>query len=133
MKRVMLDTNICIYLIKNHPQSVREKFESHDIGSIAISSIVASELYYGAYKSAFISKNLSALKSFLSPFQIVDYDMRAAIEYGKLRSELERIGKTIGALDMLVAAHAISLGATLVTNNTKEFERVEKLKIENWV
>lgn len=129
----MLDTNICIYIIKNRPQTVREKFKEFDVGDLAISSVTVSELYYGAYKSLHIEKNLLALEHFLRPFNIVDYDTKASMEYGRIRATLEKSGNIIGGLDMMIAAHALSNKMILVTNNTKEFERVENLKIANWV
>jgi tRNA(fMet)-specific endonuclease VapC len=86
----MLDTNICIYIIKNRPQSVREKFQEFNIGQLLISSITVSELYYGVYKSLHVEKNLLALEHFLKPFDLVDYGMKASIEYGKVREELEK-------------------------------------------
>jgi len=128
----MLDTNICIYIIKNRPQVVREKFQDFDIGELAISSITVSELYFGVYKSQYVEKNILALEHFLKPFDIVDYDFTAAIEYGKIRASLEKKGTIIGGLDMMIAAHALSLDMCLVTNNTKEFCRVENLELDNW-
>ena len=129
----MLDTNICIYIIKNKPQSARKKFLEFNIGELYISSITVSELIYGAYKSQFVQKNLEALKTFLLPFEIVDYDVSASMKYGELRASLEKVGKVIGNMDMLIAGHALALNMTLVTNNIKEFHRVEKLKLDNWV
>lgn len=129
----MLDTNICIYLIKNKPIEVKEKFNAYEVGEICISSITVSELYYGVYKSQMVEKNLQALALFLAPLNIVNYGEKASIEYGKIRATLESAGNVIGSLDMLIAAHAMSLGIILVTNNTKEFERVGGLKLENWV
>lgn len=129
----MLDTNICIYIIKNKPQSVREKLKEFDIGDICISSITVSELYYGAYKSLYIEKNLFALEHFLRPFDVLEYDLKASIEYGKIRANLEKLGKIIGGLDMQIVAHALSNKMILVTNNIKEFERVENLILDNWV
>lgn len=129
----MLDTNICTYIQKNKPQHVREKFRQFSVGDLALSSITVSELYFGAYKSQYVEKNLLALKHFLRPFNIVEYDLKASIEYGKIRATLEKSGKTTGGLDMMIAAHARSLKSTLVTNNVKEFQRVENLVIENWV
>jgi tRNA(fMet)-specific endonuclease VapC len=129
----MLDTNICIYIIKNRPEHIRNKLKEFDIGDIALSSVVVSELYYGVYKSEHVEKNLLALEYFLKPFNILEYDLKASIEYGKIRASLEKSGKVIGGLDMLIAAHAKSLDMTLVTNNTKEFTRVENLVIDNWV
>lgn len=133
MSQIMLDTNICIYIIKNKPQSVREKFKCYNIGDLVLSSITVSELYYGAYKSQYVEKNLLALEHFLKPFDIVKYDLKASIEYGKIRASLEKSGQIIGGLDMLIAAHAKSLKMTLVTNNKKEFERIDGLILDNWV
>lgn len=129
----MLDTNICIYIIKNKPQSVLDELKKCNVGDIILSSITVSELIYGAYKSQFVEKNLKAIEHFLIPFDVAEYDYKAALEYGKLRASLEKKGQPIGSLDMLIAAHALSLDITLVTNNTKEFERVEGLEVENWV
>lgn len=130
--KYLLDTNICIYLINNRPKKVRDQFERHRVSDIGVSSITASELAFGVAKSQ-SSKNRAALESFLLPLHIADYDAAAAIVYGDIRASLEAEGKTIGPLDMLIAAHALSLGAVLVTNNEKEFKRVGKLKVENWI
>jgi tRNA(fMet)-specific endonuclease VapC len=119
MKDIMLDTNICIYIIKNKPISVLKKFQEYNIGDLALSSITVSELYYGAYKSQYIEKNLLALEHFLQPFNIVEYDLKASIKYGRIRATLEKQGNIIGGLDMQIAAHALSMDMTLVTNNTK--------------
>ncbi|WP_200762484.1 type II toxin-antitoxin system tRNA(fMet)-specific endonuclease VapC [Nitrosophilus alvini] len=133
MKKRMLDTNICIYIIKNRPTTVLKKFKDFNIGDLAISCITVSELYYGAYKSKYTEKNLKALEDFLYPFDIIEFDENAAVEYGKIRASLEKKGLIIGGLDMLIAASAKSQGMVLVTNNTKEFSRIDNLKIENWV
>jgi len=130
---MMLDTNICIYIIKNKPQSVKERFREFEIGELCISTITVSELIYGAYKSEHTEKNLKAIESFLLPFEIVDYDFKASIEYGKIRAYLEKKGKVIGNMNMQIAGHAFALDLVLVTNNTKEFERVEGLALVNWV
>ena len=116
MNDIMLDTNICIYIIKNKPKSVIEKFKNYNIGDISLSSITISELYYGVYKSNYVQKNLLALEQFLQPFNIVEYDLKASIEYGKIRATLEKQGNIIGGLDMQIAAHAKSLDMTLITN-----------------
>jgi tRNA(fMet)-specific endonuclease VapC len=129
----MLDTNICIYIIKNRPQSVKERFRTYHIGELCISTITVSELMYGAYKSQHIEKNLKAIEAFLLPFEIVDYDYPASVMYGKIRATLEKKGQVIGGMDMQIAGHALALDMTLVTNNTKEFQRVEGLVLENWV
>ena len=130
---MMLDTNICIYIIKNRPTSVRSKLQEFSIGDLCISTITVSELLYGAYKSQFIEKNLKAIESFLMPFDIVDYDYMTSIEYGKIRASLEKKGQVIGNMDMQIAGHALSLDMILVTNNTREFERVAGLELDDWV
>ncbi len=129
----MLDTNICIYIIKNRPAQVREKLHSFKISEVCLSTITVSELMYGAYKSQFVEKNLKAIEGFLLPFEIVEYDYRASVAYGKIRADLEKKGKVIGNMDMQIAGHALSLELLLVTNNTREFERIEGLKLDNWV
>lgn len=129
----LLDTNICIYIIKNRPESVREKFETKQVGEIGISSITLAELQYGVEKSSNPSKNQQALSLFLHPLSIYSFDLHAAQAYGKIRTELERKGTPIGPMDTLIAAHAISLDHILVSNNLKEFARIPILKQENWV
>ena len=129
----MLDTNICIYIIKNRPKSVKERFLEFEIGELCISTITVSKLMYGAFKSEYTEKNLKAIENFLIPFEIVDYDFMAAVEYGKIRAYLEKSGRVIGNMDMQIAGHALSLDIGLVTNNTKEFERVKGLALDNWV
>jgi tRNA(fMet)-specific endonuclease VapC len=130
--KYLLDTNICIYIIKKRPASVLKKFESLSLGDVAISSITLAELYYGIMKSSNPRKNQEALDKFLIPLEILDFDYAATIEYGKIRADLEKKGTPIGPLDTLIASHAKSLKLTLVTNNEKEFERIPDLKIENW-
>ncbi len=120
----LLDTNICIYIIKKKPQIVLEKFKTISPDQIALSIITVAELEYGARKSSFPEKNLSALHQFLMPFNIFDFDYNTAIQYGIIRTELEKKGTPIGPLDTLIAAHAKSLDYTLVTNNEKEFNRI---------
>lgn len=129
----LLDTNICIYLIKRKPPEVLQRFRQLQPGSVFISSVTTSELYYGAQKSQRVQTNLEALNNFLLPFRIVDYDESASFLYGELRADLEKRGQPIGPLDMMIAAHALSLDVPLVTNNTTEFERVKGLKLDNWV
>ena len=129
----LLDTNICIYIIKKKPLSVFERFKNTIAGSICISSITVAELQYGIMKSSIPEKNQEALDKFLIPLEILDFDFKATIEYGKIRADLEKKGMPIGPLDTLIASHALSLGLILVTNNEKEFERIAGLKIENWV
>lgn len=130
--KYILDTNICIYIIKQRPAQVFAKFRTLPLGSVGISSITLAELAYGVKKSARPEKNQTALDRFLVPLDVIGFDYRAAREYGTIRAQLERLGTPIGALDMLIAAHVKSLDLTLVTNNEKEFKRVQGLTIENW-
>lgn len=128
----MLDTNICIYIIKKKPASVLKRFQKTRISNIGISSITLSELVYGAMKSMNPEQNLLALVQFVAPLGIGAYDDKESHYYGAIRYYLEKQGTPVGALDTLIAAHALSLGCILVTNNEKEFSRVPNLKIENW-
>jgi len=128
----LLDTNICIYIIKKKPFEVFEKFKNLNLGDVGISSITLAELQYGIEKSSNSDKNRNALEQFLTPIEIIDYGYEATIEYGKIRATLEKKGIPIGPLDLLIASHAKSLDVILVTNNVKEFERIAGLKIENW-
>lgn len=130
--KYLLDTNICITLINERPKKVLTHFKRHSLGDIGISSITASELAFGVAKSG-SSKNSAALEAFLLPLNVVDYDAGAAMIYGDIRATLEKQGKTIGPLDMLIAASALSRQLILVTNNEKEFRRISKLKVENWL
>lgn len=129
----LLDTNICIYLIKRRPPEVLRKFISYEVGEIGLSSITVAELQYGVQKSQQTARNQAALNQFLLPLTIVAFDHAAAVAYGSIRHTLERGGTPIGSLDMLIAAHALSLGVTLITNNQREFNRVPELRVENWV
>jgi len=131
--KLMLDTNICIYLIKQHPPSVLERFRSHPVGDIGISSITVAELDYGVSKSLHATKNRTALAQFLSPLAVASFDRDAAATYGRLRTMLELKGTPIGSMDLLIAAHALSLSVRLVTNNAREFRHVPGLRVENWV
>lgn len=129
----MLDTNICIYIIKQKPQAVIDRFLQTEISQIGISSITLSELLSGVSKSSKPDQNKIALTQFIAPLEIMPYDDQAAHCYGDLRAYLERQCKPIGSLDMLIAAHALSINSTLVTNNEKEFIRIPNLNIDNWV
>ncbi|MEO6000000.1 MAG: type II toxin-antitoxin system VapC family toxin [Chitinophagaceae bacterium] len=129
----LLDTNICIYLIKKKPTIVFKRLNEISPGQIGFSVISLAELDYGARKSSYPEKNLNALNQFLIPFEIFEFDYRATAEYGRVRNNLERKGIPIGPLDTLIAAHAKSLNRILVTNNEREFSRVEGLQIENWL
>ena len=130
--KYMLDTNICIYIIKQKPQNVLKRFQSHTVGDIGISSITLAELQYGVSKSQQIEKNRQALEEFTLPLEIADFDERAAGAYGMVRADLEKKGKPIGAMDMLIGAHALALRVTLVTNNTREFRQIKGLKHTDW-
>jgi tRNA(fMet)-specific endonuclease VapC len=128
----MLDTNICIYLIKQKPVQVMKRFSACAIGEIGVSSITISELWYGVAKSARCKVNGRALAQFLLPLTIAPFDEAATEAYGAIRTSLEQEGQPIGAMDMLIAAHAVSMGVVLVTNNAREFSRAPKLIVENW-
>ena len=131
--KFMLDTNTCIYIIKQKPSEVIERFKRTKISQIGISSITLSELLYGVSKSSKPKQNQVALAQFIAPLVILPYGDEAAEYYGDIRSYLEKQGTPIGSLDMLIAAHALSIACTLVTNNEKEFIRILNLKIDNWV
>ena len=131
--KLILDTNICIYIIKQQPVSVLKRFLDYQIGDIGISSVTLSELRYGAAKSTHRDKNSKALAEFITPLEVVSFDEDAAHAYGDIRATLEKAGTPIGAMDMLVAAHAVSLGITLVTNNTREFARIPRLNVIDWI
>lgn len=130
--RYMLDTNVCIYAIKHKPEQVFLKLQEHDPSEVCISSVTYAELVHGVEKSQSIEKNRVALALLLANIEIMDFDSSAAESYGKIRADLEKAGKPIGPLDMMIAGHAKSLGYTVVTNITKEFMRVNGLKLENW-
>jgi tRNA(fMet)-specific endonuclease VapC len=131
--KFMLDTNICIYIIKRKPLRVIERFKQTKIAQIGVSAITLSELSYGVSKSSKPEQNQMALAQFIAPLEILPYGDDAAQYYGNLRTYLEKQGTTIGSLDMLIAAHALSIDCILVTNNVKEFIRIPNLKVENWV
>ncbi len=131
--KVMLDTNICIYIIKQKPQSVLERFRAFQVGDVGISSITLAELQYGAMKSARPQQNRESLKEFITPLDVASFDIAASEAYGTIRASLEKSGRPIGAMDFLIAAHALSLDARLATNNEQEFRRVRGLHVENWI
>ncbi|MBU3695100.1 PIN domain-containing protein [Dechloromonas sp.] len=128
---ILLDTNICIYIINAKPPAVLARFHRFRLGDIGLSSVVAAELAYGVAKSGSM-RNRQALQGFLAPLEVVPFDEQAVWAYGELRADLERRGQPIGALDTMIAAHALALDALLVTNKTREFERVSGLRLENW-
>ncbi|MBC7963105.1 MAG: type II toxin-antitoxin system VapC family toxin [Steroidobacteraceae bacterium] len=131
--KLMLDTNICIYIIKQQPVTVLKRFLEYKIGDIGISSITLSELRYGVAKSTHQEKNTKALDEFITPLEVVSFDEEAAHVYGDIRATLEKAGIPIGSMDMLIAAHAASLGIPLVTSNTREFVRIPALNIIDWI
>ena len=128
----MLDTNICIYTIKQKPIEVLNRFKQELSEGLCISAITLAELKHGVEKSARPERNELALAQFLTALTVVPFDDLAAVEYGKICADLQKKGKPIGTMDMLIAASALSLGITLVTNNTREFIRVSGLSLENW-
>lgn len=130
--KLLLDTNICIYIIKRRPAAVLERFLEYEIGDIGISSITLSELRYGVVKSEHREKNAKALDEFTTPLEIIPFDEDAALAYGEIRATLEKAGMVIGSMDMLTAAQAVALKIPLVTNNTREFQRVRGLEILDW-
>lgn len=130
--KYMLDTNICIYLIKKKPPKALKHFQSHVVGEIGMSSVTLAELRYGVAKSGQPDKNGQALDEFILPLEIAAFDDKSAESYGKVRASLEKEGKPIGSMDMLIGAHALSLGVTLVTNNTRECKRIKNLKVADW-
>ena len=130
--RYMLDTNICIYVIKHKPEKVFRKLQTIHPEDVCISSVTYAELVHGVEKSIAVEKNRLALSILLANMEILDFDVDAADCYGKIRAGLEKNGTPIGPLDMMIAGHAQSLGYTVVTNNVKEFSRVSALRIENW-
>ncbi|MEI7665853.1 MAG: type II toxin-antitoxin system VapC family toxin [Synechococcaceae cyanobacterium ELA263] len=132
MLRYLLDTNICIYVIKARPPAMLESFNRH-AGHLAISAITLSELLHGVEKSAAPERNLAVVENFCSRLDVLPYGPKASLHYGQIRSALERRGTPIGVNDLHIAAHTRSEGLTLVSNNLREFERVEGLLLENWV
>ena len=128
----MLDTNIVIYVIKRKPINVLSIFNKH-AGQVCISTITLAELLHGAEKSARIEHNLAVIEDFTSRLDILNYGEKAAGHYGDIRANSELKGSIIGVNDLHIAGHARSEGLTLVTNNLREFNRVEGLRLENWI
>ncbi|ACV57650.1 type II toxin-antitoxin system tRNA(fMet)-specific endonuclease VapC [Alicyclobacillus acidocaldarius] len=130
--RYLLDTNMCIYLINRRNPALIERFRQYRTGDIGVSVITVAELMYGIAKSRHPERNRAALSVFLLPLEIAPFDERAAFHYGRIRAQLESEGQPIGAMDTLIAAHALSLDVTVVTRNVREFQRVRGLRVENW-
>ena len=131
--RYMLDTNICSYVLRSRPPSVKARFDEAGPGALTVSTVVLAELFYGAARhpsSAAIRREIGDLVSRLT---VIPWDEAAAEHYGLLRAALEQAGTPLGAMDMMIAAHALSLGATLASNDVRHFDRVEGLLVANWV
>jgi len=131
--KIVLDTNICIYLIKNSPPDLGTRLEAFAPGEVGLSAITVAELNYGVAKSRAVEQNARALESFLLPLVILDFDVKSALAYGRLRAGLERKGQPLGGLDFLIAAQAVAHDLLLITHNLKEFKRVPGLRCETWV
>jgi len=131
--RFMLDTDSCIALIKRKPAKMLDKLTSHAPGDVGLSTVSLAELRYGVAKSAQKERNSQALDEFLLPLEIADFDEMSAGSCGEVRAALENAGTPIGPLDTQIGAHALSLGAVLVTQNTREFHRIPGLAVEDWL
>ena len=132
MKRCMLDTDMCSYIIKERPESVRQRFQTLAMEQLCISVVTYAELIYGVARSSSKRVNRPIIEDFVRHLDVMDWDTEAADQYGVIRAELEAAGTPIGAMDMMIAAHAKSIKAVLVTNNQKHFTKVKGLKVDNW-
>jgi tRNA(fMet)-specific endonuclease VapC len=132
MKRYMLDTDMCSYIIKEHPESVRQRFQTLAMEQLCVSVVTYAELIYGVERSSSRRINRPIIEDFVRHLDVMNWDTEAADQYGVIRAELEAAGTPIGAMDMMIAAHAKSIKAVLVTNNQKHFTKVKRLKIDNW-
>jgi len=132
MLKYMLDTNIAIYVIKQRPREALEQFNRHG-QFLCISAVSQAELIHGAEKSDFVERNLRTVNDFCSRLMVITYGKNAAMHYGQIRANLERRGETIGVNDLHIAGHARSEGLTLITNNRREFDRIDGLQVDNWV
>src|SRR3990172_6789850 len=131
--KVMLDTNTCIAIIKRKPPQALKRFKAYKVGDIGISWVTLAELEFGVAKSQHLEKNQAALDEFVLPLEIEGFDRKAARVYGLVRATLEKKGSPIGSLDTMIGAHALALGVTLATNNTREFSRIKGLVITDWL
>jgi tRNA(fMet)-specific endonuclease VapC len=131
--RFMLDSNICIHLIKHRPQRLINRFDRIPVEDVGISAITLAELEYGVAKSSRPEQNRAALAAFISPLEMAPFAEASTVIYGRIRAFLEKKGQMIGSMDLLIAAHALSLGVRLVTNNAEEFKRVPGLRVETWM
>lgn len=132
MLKYLLDTNIVIYTMKNRPQQVRRHFKDHH-GRMGISAVTVGELVFGAEHSQQVERNLADIEALAARLEVLPFDESPAYHFGQIRAELYRVGTPIGPYDMMIAGHARACGLTLVTNNVREFERIQGLRIENWV
>jgi len=132
MKRYMLDTDMCSHIIKEHPESVRQRFQTLAMEQLCVSVVTYAELIYGVERSSSRRINRPIIEDFVRHLDVMNWDTEAADQYGVIRAELEAAGTPIGAMDMMIAAHAKSIKAVLVTNNQKHFTKVKRLKIDNW-
>lgn len=132
MLQYMLDTNICIYVIKNYPPKLRERFNQL-AEQLCMSSVTLAELHYGAEKSTRRLENLQAIEQFCARLEVLAFPAKAAAHFGQIRADVERRGKPVGPLDMLIGAHARAEGLIVVTNNAREFGRLPGVRVENWV
>jgi tRNA(fMet)-specific endonuclease VapC len=130
--KYLLDTDICIYLMKNRAEKVLKRLKTLEPGDVGISSITLAELHFGVEKSQFPERNRAALEAFVLPLDVAEFGAEAAAHYGVVRAALARKGTPIGGNDLFIAAHALALGVPVVTNNVREFKRVPGLKVEGW-
>jgi tRNA(fMet)-specific endonuclease VapC len=131
--RYLLDTNICIYIIKRPPPELYARFRKLKVGDVGVSAITYCELQFGVARSSRPEENQLALTEFLSPLEVLDFPAASAVQFGRIRARLRNAGTPIGGYDLLIAVHALHEGLILVTNNTREFRRVPDLKVKNWL
>jgi tRNA(fMet)-specific endonuclease VapC len=131
--KILLDTDICIYVINRRNPKPLERLRLYSIGEVGISAITYAELRFGVENSARPEENIDRLERFLLPLEIMPFDMAAGLCYGRLRTELKRVGLLIGNNDLLIASHALSLNVAIATNNVREFSRVPGLQVEQWI
>ena len=131
--KVMLDTNTCIAIIRRKPPQALQRFKAYKVGDIGISWVTLAELEFGVAKSQHLERNQAALDEFVLPLEIANFDRETARVYGRIRATLEKKGTPIGSLDIVIGAHALSLGVTLATNNTREFSRIKGLSVVDWL